>query len=375
MKKKKHVEQTFVERDERKVPDPLISLAGDPIRTPEEWEELRRPEIIHLFEEYVYGKSPSVTATSLRFKVIKEEKNVCGGLGNKREIEIIYSGDKGEDRFQFVLFLPKDLEKPAKTFLFINIRGYEMMDPEQYGDHEFWPVKHLLAQGYATAGFQVSEVAPDKTETAFRRAHQVFSRKKYTWGTISAWAWAASRVMDYLETDPNIASSQVAIIGHSRGGKTALWAGALDERFAFVVSNNSGSTGAAIARGKIGETIKDINTSFPYWFHDRYQSFNDREYELPVDQHMLISLIAPRPVYVTSATEDEWADPHSEFLSLTYSKPVYQQYGLKHDQIKQFPQPDSPIHDEAIAYHVRTGKHDLTLYDWQNIIRFWEADK
>src|SRR5699024_3578008 len=161
--------------------------------------ELRRPEIIHLFEEYVYGKSPSVTATPLRFKVIKEEKNVCGGLGNKREIEIIYSGDKGEDRFQFVLFLPRDWEKPAKTFLFIHLSGDVKMDPEQSGDQEFWPVKLLLAPGYATAGFQVSEVAPDKTETAFRRAHQVFSRKKYTWGTISAWAWAASRVMDYLE--------------------------------------------------------------------------------------------------------------------------------------------------------------------------------
>lgn len=357
---------------ERQVPDPLKTFTGENIQSADEWHKKRKPEVIQLFEKYIYGTSPRKKDFSLRFELIEKQKNLFGGLAIRKDIDIIYQSSKGEDRFRMYLYLPQKEKKPHSTFLFINVRGYEVMDPDKHGDFEFWPITYLLSRGYATAGFQVSEVAPDDQEKAFRRAHKVFSRD-YTWGAISAWAWGASRVMDYLETDSQIATDQVCVIGHSRGGKAALWAGALDERFSLTVSNNSGSTGAAIARGKIGETIKDINTRFPYWFNDLYKTFNDREDELPVDQHMLISSIAPRSVYVISATNDDWADPTSEFLSLIYAKPVYKLFGYSHEKIKSFPSPAAPIYDEALGYHIRTGDHDLTLYDWEKVIEYWES--
>jgi len=187
---------------------------------------------------------------------------------------------------------------------------------------------------------------------------------------IGAWAWAASRVMDYFQKDSDIDSKKVGLVGHSRCGKTALWAAAEDQRFAIAFSNCSGNTGAALARRRFGETIKMINGTFPYWFNNNYRKFNDNENSLPVDQHMLIDLMAPRPVYVTSASKDLWADPKGSFLSLKNAENVYALFGLKSNLPKDPPPVNRPVINSQLGYHNRAGNHDLTGYDWTNFIRF-----
>ena len=235
-----------------------------------------------------------------------------------------------------------------------------------------------MQRGYVAAAFHKADIDPDKHDGFTNGVHGIYDRKDTkrppdAWATIAAWAWGTSRVMDYFETDPDIDAKHIALVGHSRGGKTSLWCGANDERFSLVISNSSGCTGAALARRKKGETVSAINRGFPHWFCDTYNKFNGKEEELPIDQHMLIALMAPRLVYVASSANDAWADPLGEFLSCVHAAPAYKLLGLEGLGTSTMPLAGKPIQTGRIGYHLRVGKHNMTEYDWNCFMDF--ADK
>jgi dienelactone hydrolase len=360
---------------EIKIPDPLIKADGAKITSVKQWKRQRRPELLESFRTNVYGRAPVSRLKSLKFQTTEVVANAMDGLATRKQIVISYRGVGGEGRIPLLLFVPNKRKRSAPCFLLLNNRGPRNADASRNSKTAFWPAEEIVARGYAAAVINLSDIDPDKNDGFKDGVHGIFDnpqtqRPSDAWGTIGAWAWGASRVMDYLQTDKDIDNKRVAVVGHSRGGKTSLWAGAQDERFAMVVSNNSGSTGAALARGKVGENITAINKTFPHWFAQNYKRYDDKEDQLPVDQHQLLALIAPRPLYIASATEDTWADPEAEFAACVAASPTYQLYGLTGVATSTIPQPDSPTHQGKIGYHLRTGKHDLTLYDWQRFMDF-----
>lgn len=310
------------------LPDPLTASDGNRIKNVKQWENGRRTEILELFCTNVFGRVPSTSYTT-EFRIVNTDNNAMSGAATLKEVDVVIGSAGKSLVIHLILFTPNNAEKPVPAFLLINNRGQSNIDPSRKQKSEFWPAEDVIARGYAIAAFNNSDVDADKFDEFRDGIHGLLDGEKRSadsWGTIAAWAWGASRCMDYLVTDKAIDPGKVAVVGHSRGGKTSLWAGAEDQRFAMIISNESGCTGAALARRRFGETVARINKSFPHWFCTNYKKFNDNEDSLPVDMHMLLALSAPRPLYVACAGDDLWGDPRGSYLSMAGAAPVYSLY-------------------------------------------------
>ena len=354
------------------LPDAFVGLHQQKVSSVHDWENFRRKEILSLFEENVYGKMPE-DFDSIRFAVSNEDKKAMMGSAQLKEVTITVWRSGKNVKLRLILFIPNRRTRPAPVFLLINNRGLADIDPTRKIKSNFWPAEMIVDSGYAIAAFQVNDAAPDNKDHYTEGVLQLYPDQVAApdgMKAIGCWAWAAARVMDYFETDKAIDARRVFVVGHSRGGKAALWTGATDRRFAMVFSNCSGNTGAALSRRQFGETIKAINTQFPYWFCDNYKKYNDRVDALPVDQHLLLSLIAPRPLYTTNATRDLWADPKGSFLSAKEAEKVYALYNKKSSLGDNPPGTNDPVIRSVLGYHLREGNHDLTAYDWTQFVRF-----
>lgn len=365
--------------DESKVPDytlpPLFETSdGTPVTSVRDWKNIKRPEIIAQYAELVYGQIPQ-NYDAIRFEVVNEDREAIGGTATLKEVDITTERNGNSVTLRMNLFIPNDLTKPAPAFLLINHRPPENIDPTREVKRDFWPVEMAIPKGYAMASFHVGDVADDDKETwdedILQKLYPEQLDQPDGMKALGAWGWGAMRIMDYFETDPEINEDQVALIGHSRGGKSALWTAAVDERFGMVISNESGCGGAALYKREYSETIKLLNDVRPHWFCDNLEQYNDREADLPVDQHMLIASIAPRPVYVGSAEEDPGADPKGEFLALKHGSEVYENiFHLPVNVPEEMPPVDQPTIESYTGYHIRSGEHDLSTYDWEQYLKF-----
>lgn len=396
--------QTFVPNyDESLVPeftlpDPLMFENGEKVKTTEDWEK-RRWEIFRLFEEEVYGVSPQWEG-NIKASVVYENPNALHGMAILREIKLTLQYQESELDVYVLLHLPKS-EQPVPVFLGYNFFGNHTTSDhlgvmvtqswtrnnESFGITENraaedsrgmrinrWPAIDIVSRGYGLATVYYGDLDPDFDDGFKNGVHGLMGKKhkQNSWGSIAAWAWGLCRVMDFFETYEPVDVNRVAVIGHSRLGKAALWAGAMDQRYAIVISNNSGCGGAALSMRRFGETVGRINSNFPHWFAGNFKKYNENEDLLPVDQHQLLALIAPRPLYVASAEDDRWADPKGEFLASVEATPVYQLLGFPGLPVTEMPDLNQSVHG-TIGYHIRPGVHDIILYDWQQYMNF--ADK
>jgi hypothetical protein len=357
------------------LPDLLTTLDGAKVDNVKSWNQSRRPEILELFRENVFGRVPE-TAFEKSYKVVKVDNNAMNGMATLKEVDISITRDDKSLVIRLILFTPNNTRKAVPTFLLINNRGKENTDPARAEKSQFWPAEEVIARGYGIAAFHNADVDQDKFDEFQGGIHALLDktpRPDDAWGTIAAWAWGASRCLDYLVTDRNVDGNKVAVLGHSRGGKTALWAGALDTRFGMTISNESGCTGAALARRRYGETIAVINRAFPHWFCTNYKKYNDREDDLPVDSHMLLALTAPRPLYVASAGEDIWADPRGSYRALHHAAKVYSLFKSPSDIPEAMPPVNKQVISGNVGYHVREGGHNMLLEDWTRFMTFADA--
>jgi len=356
------------------LPDPLRFEDGSAVADARDWTERRRPELLELFRRHVYGRAPDARGRT-GWRTVELDRRALGGAATRKLVEVEIRGVRpGAARlaFRVHVLVPNERPGPAPSFLLLNNRGPERADPTRDTKGGFWPAEALVARGYAAAAFCVGDVAPDERDSFGSGVHALFDDRRGPehWGTLAAWAFGASRVLDAFEADADLDAARVALVGHSRGGKAALWCGAEDDRVALVAANESGCGGAALGRRRFGETVAHVNALFPHWFCGAFAAFGGREDVLPVDQHELVALLAPRAVYVASAQDDLWADPKGEFLSLVHAEPVYALFGRGGLGSHAAPTVGAPRHGDAMGYHVRAGGHDLTRYDWERFLDF-----
>lgn len=385
--------------DETKVgayslPNPLQKPDGSLVKTQLEWKK-QRTYLLKLLADNEYGILPTAKV-SVSYKVLEIKGNALDGKAIRKRIELVFAN---KYTAEMVLYVPKNVAKPA-VFVGLNFCGNHGVTAETdvpiptkwmpnskdgivVNNHATekgrasqvsrWQLDYVISQGFAVATAYYGDFEPDHREGWKEGIRGILANelsiKPEQWSAIGAWAWGLSRMMDYLQTEPLVNAKKGVIIGHSRLGKGALWAAANDERFAAVISNNSGEGGAAIARRNYGETIGRITSAFPHWFIPKFATYASEPNLLPTDQHTLLSLMAPRPLYVASAADDQWADPKGEFLGAFHAQPAYALFKKEGLGVTEPPTTNQPV-GKTVRYHVRTGVHDVTAYDWEQYLKF-----
>ncbi|SEI50741.1 hypothetical protein SAMN04487995_1018 [Dyadobacter koreensis] len=381
------------------LPDALTFSDGKKVTTTNQWQA-RREEILKIFRSEMYGTSPG-RPKNIRFETFDIEKNALGGKATRKQISIHITENGREAKFDLLVYIPNKAQHPVPAIIGLNFIGNQAInaDPgikltEAWVENskmfpcsvngkatdacrgvnaKQWQVDRILDAGFALATMYREEIASDRKEEMFKTGvHPLYpelQNREDNFGTVAAWAWALSRGMDYLETDKDINSKKVAVFGFSRLGKAALWAGANDSRFALVISNESGAGGAKLFHRGIGENIRRLNTVFPHWYAKSFRKYMDKDTLLPFDQHFIVDLIAPRPVYIASAEGDKGSDPAGEFSTALESDKVYR--FLKNDglPVKEIPGLNQPVMGQ-IGYHIREGGHDVTSFDWKQFLIF-----
>lgn len=378
-----------VNYNESLVPDydlpPLLTTAeGKRITTPNEWRNVRRPQLLSLFSNLIYGRVPEPSSPiQTRYETVRIDREFIDGRATRRDVKILFSNDNGSTEMLMLVFTPNGRSEPAPALLMHSFNDTKSdrfdSDPKAPGLlRNGVPLAEILERGFGfVAVYQQDLVGHNEVEfrkgvhPLFYRAGQSFP-KANEWGVLAAVAWGASRALDFLETDDAVDHERVAVMGHSKMGKAALWTAAQDERFALAISAQSGCAGAALWRRRYGETLEKMVTRFPYWLSRNAWKFVNQEDDLPVDQHMLLALIAPRPVYVHSAVGDTWADARGEYLSAYHAGEVYRLLGKRGLRSEESPPVGEPIIESEVGYHVREGGHSIEPYDWARFLEFAE---
>lgn len=388
------------------LPDPLVASDGTQITTAAQWRERRRPELLEFFRHDMYGRSPG-RPEMLVAEVFDRDKLALGGKATRVQIAI-YPGGKSGPRMDLLVYLPNGVSGPVPAILGLNFWGNHAIhaDPgiriteswmEESGqpyvdlagvknhrateacrgvNAKQWPVEEILSRGYALATMYREDICADRQpyfESGVQSLFPKLQKGDDNFGCIAAWAWSLSRALDELEKEPAIDAKRVAVFGFSRLGKAALWAGASDERFAMVISNESGAGGAKLFHRGMGEDIARLNTVFPHWFARNFRKYIGKDKELPFDQHFVISLVAPRPVYVASAEDDKNSDPEGEFAAAKAAEPVFILLGAAGLPAEKWPPVGTSVQG-GIGYHVRSGSHDVTDFDWKQYLDFTDKN-
>jgi hypothetical protein len=395
------------------LPDALIGAGGMPVTDAKTWREKRRPEILELFAAEVYGRPPK-SFTGMHFKINSVDKQALLGAAFRKQVTVYFSENEQGPQMHLLIYLPSAIHRRVPVIVGLNFFGNQTVnadpgidlpeiwvtDPAEpkpvYGGELLkhnkvraldgsrgaqarnWQVEKILAHGFGLVTAYCGDIEPDFEGGMEYGVRKLFLKTGETqpdedeWGALGAWAWGLSRAVDYLQTDKDIDAKKIAVFGFSRLGKAAVWSAAQDTRFALVISNESGVGGASLYRAATSESIEHLNTAFPYWFCQNFHDYTGHPEKVPVDGNLLLSLIAPRPLYVGSAAEDTSSGPPAEFLSAVEASKVYELLGRRGLGTDQMPTLNHPLMNGYVAYHVREGKHDVTAFDWDQYLAFAE---
>ena len=366
------------------VPPLMKTAAGVTVSSSADWEQIRRPEILKLFETQVFGVRPVERPKSLSFKKIVEHRDALLSSAVLKRVKISWSGTRGGQSVIVTAFFPVSARKsPAPCFVLLSSDGYAIGSQRLHRDNqvcsdsldEKWPVQQMIKRGYAAVAFDATDVAEDDYNAFRADVFDCFQdpddRMGESWGAISAWAWAASRVMDWLETEPLADAKHVAVVGQSNFGKAALWAGCTDTRFAMVCASGSGTCGAKLNRIKLkdAETLCQV-ARYRHWFCRNFDKWAGKEWTAPFDQHWMLALVAPRLLCIASDSGDHESGPEGEFLAAKLASPAWGLYGRKGLAAESFPQAGKVLQDGFISYRLREGDRDMRLSDWSGFMDF-----